>query len=79
MQRTTIMLPDELKVRAMRRCRQLGVSFGAFVREALNAVLDRGDETGKNDPLLADEGVFDGAAPADLAAEHDRHLYETER
>lgn len=70
--RTTIMLPATLKARAHQRARELGVSFGELVRESLaHAVAPDPRE----DPLFFDEAVFDGDAPADLAADHDRHLY----
>ena len=77
MQRTTLMLPPELKTRAQSRARDLGVSFGELVRRALETELSSAPgRTRKTDPLFADEAVFSGDAPADLAARHDRYLYD---
>lgn len=76
MKRTTVMLPAELRRRAFRRAKERGVSLGLLIRESLdNAVPASVDEAGE-DPLLADEAVFRGKAPPDLARNHDRHLYD---
>lgn len=69
------MLPDELRERAQRRGRQLGVSLGQFIRESLRARLSRIDQGAAEDPLFADKAVFEGDAGADLAKNHDRYLY----
>lgn len=71
------MLPPELKARAIREARNLGISFGEFVRQALAQSLSqaRGPRT---DSLVSDSAVFSGPAPADLSQEHDRHLYGEE-
>lgn len=73
MQRTTILLPAELKRRAVKRAKERGVSFGELVRKALAAHLR--DVSDTEDSLLADLAVFQGKTPRDLAAEHDRYLY----
>jgi Arc/MetJ family transcription regulator len=39
MNRTTIVLPDDLKAEALKRARVKGISFGALVREALDNLL----------------------------------------
>jgi hypothetical protein len=74
MQRTTIMLPNDLKARALRRAKELGVSFGEFVRESLSAQLSRADQNA-DDPLFADQAVFEEEAATDVATDHDRYLY----
>ncbi|HEX4048060.1 MAG TPA: CopG family transcriptional regulator [Elusimicrobiota bacterium] len=74
--RTTIMLPPELKRRAAKRAKERGVSFGELVRESLAAVLTGGPDA--KDSLLADHAVYRGKTPRDLAAEHDRRLYDEE-
>lgn len=71
------MLPDELKARAIRQARALGISFGEFVRQALAQTLAQGRGS-RTDSLLSDSAVFSGPAPADLSSEHDRHLYGEE-
>jgi len=76
MKRTTVMLPLELKARAENKARERGLSFGEVVRESLSRyVRDEGAGRG-GDSLLADDAVFGGPTPPDLAAEHDRHLYD---
>ena len=75
MQRTTIMLPRDLKERAVREARDRGVSLGELIREALAALM-RGDrEISTDDPLIADSAVYDGPIPTDSADRHDDLLY----
>ena len=74
--RTTIMLSNDLKVRAEKRARRMGMSLGEFVRKSLESSLNSAkggieDE----DPFLADKAVFMGKAPADLSRDHDAYLY----
>ena len=77
MQRTTIMLPPELKEKATRRAREKGISLGELLRESLTIALEAKEASlRKDDPLFADQVVFDGEAPEDIAERHDRHLYE---
>ena len=59
----------------MRVARGKGVSLASLIRDSLDAALPA-PGAGK-DPLFEDS-VFEGPAPADLAAEHDRHLYGEE-
>lgn len=85
MERTTIMLPLELKVRAQRVAHQRGISLGVLIRESLTRALEREDLTHalekeeqnrrEDDSLFADDAVFTGDAPADLAQHHDRYIY----
>lgn len=76
MTRTTVMLPEDLKLRAQERARERGIPFAELVREALEARLGTPAERRDDDPLFAEAPVYDGPAPADLAASHDRYLYE---
>ncbi len=73
MKRTTIMLPETLRRRAAFRARQRGISLGELIRDSLDAALP-GASYG-HDPLFEDV-VFDGPAPRDLSAKHDKYLYE---
>ena len=76
MKRTTIMLPDHLKTRAHHRASGMGISLGELVREALEAILGHSDdEKFTEDPLFADDAVYGGKAPKDLARNHDQYLY----
>lgn len=74
MRRTTVMLPKELKTKAMNHARKMGISMGQFIREALARSLDQ-DKYPIEDPLFSDDAVFQGKTPADLAQNHDDYLY----
>lgn len=78
MVRTTIMLSEELKLRAQRRAGELGVSFAELLREALEERLESSTERREDDPLFADPAVYEGPVPEDSATEHDVHLYGDE-
>ena len=78
MKRTTIMLPPELKERALERARQRGISLGELIRWCLGVTLDRPGELTGDDPMLADDVAFEGEVPFDLSSRHDDHLYEDE-
>lgn len=74
MTRTTIMLPEDLKLRAQEAARRLGVSLGELIRESLESRLEaRGAR--QDDPLFEDVPVYHGDVPADISEEHDRYLY----
>lgn len=76
--RTTVVLPHLLKQRAVARAREQGISFGEFVRRAVESMLSappRG--TGKKktgDRFWDNLEIYDGG-PSDAAARHDRYLY----
>jgi hypothetical protein len=74
MHRTSLMMPERLKVRAERKSRQLGMSLGQFVRLSLEDELAK-HERHDPDPLLADTVVYRGPAPDSLSREHDVLLY----
>lgn len=76
MKRTTVMLPEDLHVRAIRRARTHGMSLGEFVRRALESLLDATAGSAEADPLLRDGTTYDGQTPSDLAARHDEYLYD---
>jgi hypothetical protein len=75
MKRTTIMLPDDLRRRALSRARQRGVSLGELIRDSLDAALPSAPHEAGPDPLF-DDVVFDGPAPRDSSANHDKYLYD---
>jgi hypothetical protein len=74
MKRTTVMLPVELKARAMRAARERGISFGELLRRSLSAAVES-PLARYDDPVFADSAVFEGETPEDLAVEHDGYLY----
>lgn len=74
MHRTTILLPDELKVRAERQARLEGLSLSELIRRRLSEVTSDGVEPAaffKREPWTA-------SAPGDLSARHDDYLYGEE-
>jgi len=75
MQRTTIMLPRDLKQRAAREARSRGVSLGELIREALQSLLRADHDAAGQDPLIADSAVYEGPGPDDTAERHDDLLY----
>jgi len=77
MQRTTVVIPPRLKQMAAARARSAGVSFGEFVRRALERAVseDSTRRRGQSDPFLDDSGLFSGDIPEDLSRRHDFYLY----
>jgi hypothetical protein len=78
MKRTTVMLPENLRRRALARAGQRGVSLGELIRDSLEAALPKVSYDAQRDPLFEDV-VFDGPAPRDLSAKHDEYLYDEKR
>ena len=82
--RTTIVMPLPLKAKAVARARQQGISFGEFVRQAVEKQLavsaKAGSRTKKKtgDPFWDNLVAYDDDGPADLAARHDDYLYGEE-
>lgn len=76
MQRTTVMLPQDLKLQAERHARELGVSLGGLIRESLEAMM-RGSDGDRStvDPFFSDNAVYVGEAPRGLSVNHDGYLY----
>ena len=80
MDRTTIMLPPELKTRVSNQAKKMRISLGQYIREALKKSLDMENRPeADDDSLFMDNTVFDGATPEDLASAHDRYLYGDKR
>ena len=75
MHRTTIMLPADLKAKAARHAREMGISLGELIRDSLANWLNRSGRPDLDDPMLSDSAVFEGPAPHDVAANHDGYLY----
>ncbi|MCD4749557.1 MAG: ribbon-helix-helix domain-containing protein [Thermoanaerobaculales bacterium] len=76
MNRTTIMLPEELKRQVQERAMAAGISFGELVRRSLTTTVSTPPPERAEDPLFADSGTYLGEAPSDLSEEHDQYLYE---
>jgi hypothetical protein len=70
------MLPEDLKMRALKRARVMGLSLAGFIRESLEKSLQTPDvDQADDDPFFADHVVFQGKTPKDLASKHDDYLY----
>ena len=79
MDRTTIMLPPDLKIRASNQAKKERISLGQFIREALKKSLDSENrKSTDDDPLFLDNAVFEGTTPENLASNHDGYLYGDE-
>ena len=76
MKRTTIMLPEELQIRAARRAHRDGLSLGELIRRSLEKTLTDAGKSTKEDPFFADKTVWRGKAPKDGARNHDKYLYD---
>jgi len=75
MHRTTVMLPEALKMRAHAMAEKRGISMGELIRRALEAELEDPLRGLDDDLLFSDTETFSGDTPADLASDHDRYLY----
>jgi hypothetical protein len=77
MDRTTIMLPPELKIRASNQAKKMKISLGQYIRETLKKSLETDNRKGSgDDSLFLDTAIFEGATPEDLSSDHDAYLYE---
>ena len=80
MDRTTIMLPPDLKIRASNQAKKMRISLGQYIRETLKKSLEMENRReADDDSLFLDNAVFDGTTPEDLASGHDGYLYGDER
>jgi hypothetical protein len=70
------MLPEDLKIRATRRAKAVGISLGEFIRESLEKALKSNPDSHFDDPFLNDNAVFEGETPVDLALDHDKYLFK---
>ncbi len=80
--RTTIVMPPLLKAKAVAKARQQGISFGEFVRQAVEkqiAAPAKGKSKKKTgDPFWDNLVIYVDDGPVDLAARHDEYLYGEE-
>jgi hypothetical protein len=72
MHRTTILLPNELRRRADREAKALGISLSELIRRRLAA--DQEQVTDERPRFFARQ-PWPGPGPADTAANHDTYLY----
>jgi hypothetical protein len=72
MQRTTIMLPPDLRRKADREAKALGISLSELIRRRLAGNVESKTE---ERPRFFDRKPWQGAGPSDIAANHDQYLY----
>ena len=75
MDRTTVMLPGDLKLKAKRKAANMGISLGELIRVSLKTQIEEKTDTLQDDPFLSDNSVFSGNVPDDLSLNHDKYLY----
>ena len=75
MKRTTVMIPEDLKIRAAKRANTVGISLGGFIRESIERALKSDGNSALDDPYMSDNSVYEGEIPTDLAQHHDKYLY----
>ncbi len=75
--RTTIVLPPRLKTLAVERARAEGISFGEFVRRALEKQVASVPVQQIGDPFWDNLSIATAPGPADIAEHHDDYLYGT--
>lgn len=74
MERTTIALPTDLKLKALKQARDMGISLGELVREGLKKMLNKKNR--KEISFFDDTAVYTGPIPEDLSINHDKYLYD---
>jgi len=75
MNRTTVMLPGDLKLKAKRTAENMGISLGELIRLSLKIQVEEKTDIVQDDPFLSDNAVFSEEVPNDLSLNHDRYLY----
>jgi hypothetical protein len=75
MHRTTVMLPEDLKLQAVQYAREYGLSLGEVMRDSLANWLKERRKQPAKDPLFHNVPVYDGPVPEDYSINHDKYLY----
>ena len=76
MERTTIMIPEDLKIKALKHASTMGISLGQFIRESIEKSLDDSQKNRPmDDPLFSDDTIYQGKTPLDLAENHDKYIH----
>jgi predicted transcriptional regulator len=78
MKRTTIMLPEELRLRAQQLARASNQSLADLIRKSLEKTLAEKRHLAK-DSFFADKVTWKGSAPKDLSANVDKYLYDEDQ
>lgn len=75
MERTTVMMPADLKERAIYKAQKLKISFGELVRKSLEIFIDNERLYLKDDPFIADKEIYCKVVKNDLSKNHDIYIY----
>lgn len=75
MDRTTIVLPADLKFQAQRLAHQKHISLAELIRDALKAQIEKFSQTKKSNAFFEDRNFFKGQAPKDISVNHNDYLY----
>ena len=73
MKRTTVILPEDLKMKAEQKAIEEGISLSELIRITLSGYLELSIEKSK-DTFWSDKEVFYGDIPCDLSENHDIYL-----
>ena len=78
MNKTTILLPEDLQKRAKLLAKKRGTTLTGLIRKQLEAAVienEGEDLQRKEDPLFSNWNPSDKAVPTDISSNHDHYLY----
>ncbi len=77
MHRTTILLPESIRLKAIRYAQKQGISLGELIRTSLEMRMSsNGQIINATDIFMNDKRVYSEKIPKDLSKQHDNYLYE---
>lgn len=76
MHRTTILLPNPLRLKLAKEAEREHVSLGELIRRALEKYIVSKRSITAHDSFLSSQTVFDDEGPSNVADRHDEHLYK---
>lgn len=74
MERTSILLPEELRRRAARLAHSKGITVSELIRRLLDKASQ--NEIVEEEPAFYRRQPWVGSAPSDLSENHDEYLYD---
>lgn len=75
MNRTTIMLPVELKIKAEKKAKQMHISLGELMRLATKHFIEKQERKKLDDPLITGDFIIREPGPSDVSSNIDHYLY----
>lgn len=78
MNKTTILLPEDLQERARKLAKKQGTTLSGLIRTHLEQAVsgdEKANQTRSEDPLFDNWKPSDADMPSDLSISHDRYLY----